>query len=736
MKTQETPRRLLLHHFYYIIYGLINYYQSLNVARAMRFAGIVGIALLAYFLFIIFKTNHIEAKYSFIGSVLICTLPAFQVYVSWIQSIPQIYSVLLSALAGLFLFKVFLNENCRSSLRIIAIFFAVLLLVIALNTYQSAAMFYWAVGIIPLALMNEENLMKKRRAFFIVYFSVGVISLLIYFLMIKIILFVTHSGITSRGEFVALTEIPEAIKWFIHKPPVPSPLIHSLNLWSIYWLPELAVITGIIIILGFLPAFKQSILPAIREKRLNFLWDYLQRILLIMVIIPLSYLPSLVVTWEWAPFRTLVSLETTICILFFVSLVNINNFLESINVLPHNYKKMIIPALLFILTIFVVYFAHTNVDKYIAKLQSLEIKYAENIIQEYGISRLSDTSRIYVTECDKSYSLHPRLWDEFGIPSSRFIGLTPMVQLALFNLGIKKKIEIIEVPVNAPLPEDSNVLFIDCTELKYFLDKRLGGRNSYLGFYSPEKWPPKYHTWRWSIHEGIITIPKKGTTIELTFQCKHPDIEKDPVTVDLFLNNEPLDKITFTNNKRFVSKRYYIPSSIKGVPQLLLKVSRTWNPSRYGVSNDNRDLGVAVREIKYIDKLSEDGIGFYGWEEIKERQIPEWPEDMPIRFRWTAMRASMKVTSDLIDNLSMFLHVAHPDVEGNPVRVKIIGNKGVVKEVVFTERGWKKVVLTKEELRDSRILTFQVNRTWNPYLAKFSNDIRNLGVAVAIPEYN
>jgi len=125
---------------------------------------------------------------------------------------------------------------------------------------------------------------------------------------------------------------------------------------------------------------------------------------------------------------------------------------------------------------------------------------------------------------------------------------------------------------------------------------------NYMGFYDPEKWPPKGYTWRWSKKEGIISIPRKGTTIELTMQCNHPDIEEEPVIVNLFLNNEPLDEIIFTEGRRFVSKRYRIPESVKGTPQLLLKVSRTWNPYKYKVSRDKRDLGIAVREIRFVDE--------------------------------------------------------------------------------------------------------------------------------------
>ncbi len=587
--------RLVGHPLRWIIFGWINYYQSLDVTRAMRFAGIIGIALLAYVLFIIFKTNHIEAQYGYLGSVLICTLPAFQLYASWIITIPNIYGALLVALAALLLFKVFLNENSGKALRIITTLFVLLSLVITLNIYQSTAMFYWAIGIIPLALISDDTLIKKRRALFMVYFSVGVISLPIYFLILKIAARVFAVSIGSRGNLITLTEIPETIKWFIH-----IPLIRSLNLWSICQLHEFTVIVGIIIILGFLPEFKRSILPAIRERRLNFLWNYLQRILLIIIIIPLSYFPSLVVKWRWAPFRTLVALETTLCILFFISLLNINKFLESKTALSHNHKKMIIPVLLFILTISVIYIAHHNVDKYFAKPQSLGIKYAESAIQEYGISRLSNTSSIYVTECGcvigcgKKHKLQPRICgDEFDIPSSAS-ELGPKVKLALSNLSIREKIDVIPVPVSVPLPEGAPV--IHCTKAQNFVLEKIGVRNPELSdFYGPENEPPEHYIWRLIKPEGIISITRKDTTIELIFLCIHSAIEENPVTVNLLLNNKPFDRIIF-QDERIVSKKYYIPSSIRGVPQLLLKVSRTLDSSKYG-SKDNRDMGVAVMEV-------------------------------------------------------------------------------------------------------------------------------------------
>ncbi len=38
--------------------------------------------------------------------------------------------------------------------------------------------------------------------------------------------------------------------------------------------------------------------------------------------------------------------------------------------------------------------------------------------------------------------------------------------------------------------------------------------------------------------------------------------------------------------------------------------SRTWNPKKFGVNQDSRDLGVAVSEMEFSDEVPKDGIGF------------------------------------------------------------------------------------------------------------------------------
>jgi lysophospholipase L1-like esterase len=60
-----------------------------------------------------------------------------------------------------------------------------------------------------------------------------------------------------------------------------------------------------------------------------------------------------------------------------------------------------------------------------------------------------------------------------------------------------------------------------------------------------------------------------------------------------------------------------------------------------GLNENSSGSRLAVNEIKFLDEMPEEGIGFYPWERWGGGQIPEWPEDLPVTFRWTGMRASM-----------------------------------------------------------------------------------------------
>ncbi len=254
-------------------------------------------------------------------------------------------------------------------------------------------------------------------------------------------------------------------------------------------------------------------------------------------------------------------------------------------------------------------------------------------------------------------------------------------------------------------------------------------RYNYIGFFRPEKWNTGIY--RWGRKEGIVVLNRHGI-VELSFHASHPDIKENPVILNILLNKEPLDKVTFTKPGT-ITKKYFIPDSSSNIQELFFEVSRTWNPYKNGMSNDNRDLGIAVSEIKFLDEMPADGIGFYHWE-TWGGGVPGWSDNLPVKFRWSGMRASISIESRLKEDFILFLLSSHPDINKNPVKIKIFGNDRLIREAVFTESIWKKVVLKRDEIKDSKVLTIQADRTWNPSSAGISGDNRDLGVIVAIPE--
>ncbi|MFO7600173.1 MAG: hypothetical protein R6X27_10245 [Candidatus Desulfacyla sp.] len=91
--------------------------------------------------------------------------------------------------------------------------------------------------------------------------------------------------------------------------------------------------------------------------------------------------------------------------------------------------------------------------------------------------------------------------------------------------------------------------------------------------------------------EGEKTRGREGKDV-VFFRCGHPDIEEKPVVVKMFGDGELLRYLEVGDyDWREV---VFEGEELKEGGVLTIEVSRTWNPKRMGVSEDGRDLGVAV----------------------------------------------------------------------------------------------------------------------------------------------
>jgi len=249
------------------------------------------------------------------------------------------------------------------------------------------------------------------------------------------------------------------------------------------------------------------------------------------------------------------------------------------------------------------------------------------------------------------------------------------------------------------------------------------------GFYYREKWPDGAY-YRWTDKEALLRL-RQGGLVELTFICSHLDVEMNPVFLSVSSGASDLDRITFIR-KGAITRQYYIPEATKKNLELKFKISRTWNPKKMGVNLDKRNLGVAVSEIKYMDKVPNKDVGFYDWENLGMNKIPGWPNDVPQKFRWTGKQATIMLGIGSENGLKLFLMCAHPKIDEDPILVSILSDDKLIWQEKFSVNRWKDVLLSPAELKDRKTLTIQVSRTWNPKASGYSEDGRDLGVAVAV----
>jgi hypothetical protein len=112
---------------------------------------------------------------------------------------------------------------------------------------------------------------------------------------------------------------------------------------------------------------------------------------------------------------------------------------------------------------------------------------------------------------------------------------------------------------------------------------------------------------RWTKRYAGLTINIEKPVMEISLHASHPDIERDPVRVKLFLvkrlfkEKTLLTEISLDNS---VWKAYAFPVSslLNRDVILLIKVSRTWNPQKTLGIADPRNLGVAIGKIQWKDR--------------------------------------------------------------------------------------------------------------------------------------
>jgi hypothetical protein len=463
-------RPLLTLYFYLIFNKYINVVKSFEAVNTIRIIGMIGIGLLAWVLFLIFKANRLRTNHAFFLSILICTLPPIQVFIGRLILIAFIYSALLAALAFFILFKTVSKQNeIKRTHVMLAISTSIAMFIASLCIYQPTATIYWALGIIPVIMMEDKDFVKNWRKFLVI-FSAGFASMVIYYGVIKIYNSILNIQLMDRGSLVYRpADVYHKLIWFIK-----YPLYFASNLWNIVHTKDVALLVCIVIIMGILFSLGRTVKKIIAEKKeLNLLLIPLFRFLVVLVLIPLSYVPSLVTkglgeTFPFMPHhRTLLGPDISVLLLLYWGIMNIVKYDRSSFHGSVELQKKIVTICLLILTVYTAFLANYNVDKYYSNVQTNDYKYVKDTIVEYGESKLQKVSKIYTIKRDKEETI------KFSLIYGEFYNITLpglIIRLVLYELGIHSDITIEPLENYISLPVDNDILIIDMRKVS-LLDK-------------------------------------------------------------------------------------------------------------------------------------------------------------------------------------------------------------------------------------------------------------------------
>jgi hypothetical protein len=477
-QTIQNDGRPLITLYYYLTFNkYINTVKSFEAINTVRITGILGIGLLGFVLFVFFKENRVGTSQAFLLSVLICTLPPIQQYLGRLIIIALLYSVLLSALSILILFKFALrDENVRRSNFITAVAAAAVLFIISLCIYQPTATTYWAMAVIPLITMRNEDVLKRKRMFFTVFYT-GFASMILYFVIVKISDLYMGLELTQRGSFIWITDIYSKFIWFLK-----YPLYDALNLWNINYHIKAGLFVGVIIFAGILYDVWRAISQKQADKKeANLSANVLFKYMLILIFMLLSYVSHLIVKNEpgmkaFIPVhRTLIGLEILVVMLCYMSLMNIFDFLKDKFYFSAELKMKFVTAALACTALAAAFAANHNIELYFVTQLTDEYNYIEDNLREYKGPELSKISKIYFIGPEYNQKLSMNYGEFYYRSTAGRLGAVPMVKLALSELGADPDINIEFIPyedsIGKQLPDDENTLIIDMRKTD-FLDEK------------------------------------------------------------------------------------------------------------------------------------------------------------------------------------------------------------------------------------------------------------------------
>ena len=285
--------------------GAFGLATDIGALRLVRLLGLLGVMLLALLLYYVLREAGVGRWLSTGICVSVVSLASFQIYVSWAAIFEAPYVAVLAGLASLRLRSASGLEGRRAHIRRGE---AAALLLCALLSYQPAAMFFWVFTAIDV-LRPDQELARALRKF---GESLAVAAVALFFGYVAVRIGVHFYGGAFAGRTNLVHDFVGKARWFWNEP-----IVNSLGMFNLIPTASAAFAIAVVSAIGILLLHSES-----GPRALGFLG-------LALAFVPLSYTPNLVISENFASYRSTAALATLLTLYLWFGLWGIARALTS-----------------------------------------------------------------------------------------------------------------------------------------------------------------------------------------------------------------------------------------------------------------------------------------------------------------------------------------------------------------------------------------------------------------------
>ena len=367
--------------------------HDLTDLRYLRLIGVIGIALSAWLFYLALRRTSLPFWAAFLIPVVTFSLPGYQVLAAWATCAYFSWAALLAGGALLVTDRAF---DLRYSRRFFLLMFLAIAMVLgSLLVYQPSGTMFWLFAAVTLVVRQQD--MREMAKRFGLYLAVAVPAFLLAYASLRVVptMILGQDAVTPRSQLVQ--DIPGKLLWFVQ-----GPLVNSLNLTDIDPTYLNALLIGLFVLVGLCLFFKGNI-----QSRLL-------KLAVALSLVPLTYVPNLVVADDWASYRTLIVLGPLVALYYALAILGFVDLFDYVSLQRLKTAAIILPLGIF--AVFSGLSAAKNVAVEFALPQYTELQFLNGQLQP---EMLQHAKVVYFVNSSWSDSIAPLVrYDEFGLPSS------------------------------------------------------------------------------------------------------------------------------------------------------------------------------------------------------------------------------------------------------------------------------------------------------------------------------